>query len=362
MMVNHFLQIRNGDTVDTLREFLSAWWVQNDIEAMLAPVEIPGEPAVNVRIIEGSAELRTVNPFAPIMLINAAALVENFLRQHPGKRLAIVLRPCELRTLVELRKRHRIPSWSQKDGNAEHQITVIGMDCPGTFPVGVFAEQVVSRGIDELTHQALEYGTRPGFVPHQLRSGCLVCDRPAPVGADMMIGAIGIAPHGFMLVIARDEETDARLQLHAVTDSLATEVQVVRRETAVGALVELNAQNRRKLALARSDDKDSLIGLFGLFARCSLCADCLDACPLYDGELTGMLGVDTPTSGSRPLLPELVSVSRWLASCSGCGMCQEACENDVSLTQLFAMISHQIRGELHYTAGDPFQNLPWVNG
>ena len=98
-----------------------------------------------------------------------------------------------------------------------------------------------------------------------------------------------------------------------------------------------------------------------MFARCTLCADCLDACPLYDGELTGMLGVSSEARQKvHPLLSEMVGVSRWLASCSGCGMCQEACEHNVSLARVVTVLSHRIQNELHYRPGDPNQPLPWT--
>ena len=119
------------------------------------------------------------------------------------------------------------------------------------------------------------------------------------------------------------------------------------------------ADRRKNLAREDSLDEKNFSSLLGLFARCTLCADCLDACPLYGGELAGMLGVNRLHQGGRPLLSELVGVSRWLVSCSGCGMCQEACEHSVTLSQLISAISHRLRSELHYTAGDPLQRLPW---
>jgi Fe-S oxidoreductase len=97
-----------------------------------------------------------------------------------------------------------------------------------------------------------------------------------------------------------------------------------------------------------------------MLARCTLCADCLDACPLYDGELSGMLGVRETQQRAHPLLTELVSVCRWLASCSGCGMCQETCEQGVSLTPLIITLSHRIQHGLKYRPGDPDRRLPWT--
>lgn len=81
---------------------------------------------------------------------------------------------------------------------------------------------------------------------------------------------------------------------------------------------------------------------------------------MYYGEFSGMLGVGGSHKPSRPLLSELVEVSRWLASCSGCGMCQEACEHGVLVATLISLLAQSIREPLHYHAGDPSQQLPWI--
>jgi CO dehydrogenase/acetyl-CoA synthase alpha subunit len=162
-----------------------------------------------------------------------------------------------------------------------------------------------------------------------------------------------------LVVIAQDENLDEHLELSDITDSIATEQQVVCREMMVGKLGDKQAEKRAALASAQTRRVEEFNSLLSMFARCTLCADCLDACPLYEGELTGMLGVSEARQGAHPLLSELVGVSRWLASCSGCGMCQEACEQGAALSSLISAISHQIQSDLHYQAGDPDQRLPW---
>jgi Fe-S oxidoreductase len=117
---------------------------------------------------------------------------------------------------------------------------------------------------------------------------------------------------------------------------------------------------RDELALILPQRMGELGSVLSWLAKCSLCGDCLDACPLYDGELSGLLGIGTARYGGQPLLAEVVEVSRWLASCAGCGMCEEACTSDVPLTVLISSLAHRIREELHYPSGDPAARLPWV--
>lgn len=358
MNVNHVLKFSNQGAVFAFQRFLTSFWDQLGLDAMLAPVETPDQPEIAPHVIETPDALAEVNPFAPIMLVNTAALVEDFVDQYSGKRLAIILRPCEFRTLIELHKRHQAPAFSQARNSAKENVLLIGVDCPGTFSTDQYNQRAIRRGVDLLTQDSLFYGTRDVGSVQEFRQACQICDKLVPLGADLSIGTIGVVPTGFMLMIAEDGAVDEALQVGKVTDGIATEEQVVQRELAVGNLI--NQRLARQKELVHTSDVGEELGSFlGIFARCTLCADCLDVCPLYNGELTGMLGVGKNQEERRALLPELVRLSRWLASCSGCGMCQEACEHGISLGRMIASLSSRICTELRYNAGSSLQHLPW---
>ena len=358
MNVNRILHVREEDPVKTLQDFLAAWWEQVVLDAMLAPVELPDHSAVSPQVITEPAELSSVNPFAPVMLANTATMIQDFVRDHPNQHLAVLLRPCELRAMIELRKRHRIYYQQVYGGNEQESLVVIGVDCPGTFSQIAYTQHLLNHRDDgEIIHVGRSYGTQDRYVPYEVRQTCQTCDSPGPLGADLTIGTIGIEPEGNLMIIARNEETDATLKLQNITDSFATESQVEFREMMVGKLVDERADKRFALMNNEALPQDFTSAL-ALFARCTLCADCLDACPLYDGELAGMLG-EGHQSG-RSLLSELIRVSRWLASCSGCGMCRESCEHGIPLTQIVTVLSHRIQSELGYRPGDPKQRLPWM--
>ena len=360
MNVNRILPVQNENTLKTLQDFLVAWWGRVGLDAMLAPVELPDHSAVTPQVIFDPAKLANVNPFAPVMLVNTATVIQDFVRDHPNQHLAVILRPCELRALIELRKRHRVYYQPVYGGNEEESLILIGVDCPGTFSQEEYDQHLLSlqNGETEMLHVGLSYGKKESYVPHEVRATCQMCDSPAPLGADLVVGTIGIEPQGNLLLIARNEEVDGILRLQEGTDRMAAEQQVVCREVMVGKLVDQRTEIRS--ALMNQDLPKDFTSILALFARCTLCADCLDACPLYDGELAGMLGAGDGRQNGRPLLSELIRVSRWLASCSGCGMCRESCQYGIPLTQIVTNLSHRIQHELHYRPGDPNQRLPWM--
>ena len=355
MNVNHILSVRDGDTLKTLQSFLAEWWRRVGLDAMLGPVETGQDGVASPKVITQPADLARLNPFTPVMLSNTAAMVQDFVKDHPHSHLAVIGRPCELRAMVELQKRRRVSYQPLSTARGRERLVVIGVDCPGTYSP---PEHHPRHG--EMIHVAVMYGRQESYIPYDVRPTCQMCDSPAPLSADMIIGTIGVEPEGELLIIAHNEELDASLKLHELTDRTATEREVVHREMMVGKLVDKRVEKRAALIKSQQSQTEELGTVLAMFARCTLCADCLDACPLYDGELAGMLGVDKNRRSSHSLLAEMVRVSRWLASCSGCGMCRESCPQGVPLAQVVTVLSHRIQSELRYRPGDPAQPLPWT--
>jgi len=323
MNVNRIFHLPEVDYDETARTFLSRLWAIANFDIMLLPRNaIDGS---DIQIINSSLDLVDAVPFDEQMVSNAASLVMDVVNHQKGKKIAALLRPCELRTLIELRKRGRV-QWRTPNGDSgAGWLLLIGHDCE----------------------------TQP-------RKACQICDSTIPYGADISIGTLGMESFETqLLIIAKDEWIDRSFGLNMICQRMASEEEVVVREEVAGDIVIDHAKRRKDLFSDGSGEYEDLSNLLAFFSRCTLCTDCLDACPLYEGELASMLGVHGKHQQEAPLLSELVGVSRWLVSCSGCGMCQQACASNTFLMPLVSALSHQLRGKLNYAAGDPGQALPW---
>lgn len=360
MHVNHILEVKNGDTLLAIRRFLTAWWENYQPVAMLVPLEDLQTGFVSTQLIEDPAELARANPFAPLMTANSAGMAYRLQQERPDQRLGAMLRPCELRTFTELRKRHSTRANDRDAWNG--RMVIFGIDCMGTYSLEDYRRNIAQIGLQELTRETLSNASAGGFKAHKYRTACQICDWSAPWGADVVIGTIGVDTEKYLLLIARDVICDNCLELGAISDHPAIEYQVSRRETVVGAVADAHSGVRRHLiantpGYCRFDDLGSMLAWF---ASCSLCGKCLHACPLYNGELDAMIGIGSTSPQKSATLADLIYVSRWLASCSGCGICEEECHREVPLTLLISALSHRIQEENHYIAGDPAQRLPWV--
>jgi formate dehydrogenase subunit beta len=358
MSVNRVLSVGGTGVEGRLRTFLQGWWERIGLKAILAPVELPERPYVIPQVISDPASLARINPFAPFLSTNAASAISEFIITQPQGPLAVLLRPCELRTLVELQKRKRVNFDFGKSGDGKGFMITIGVDCPGTYPCTEYNRRVELSGMQMVTGEALIYGIEEGSIPGELRPACQICDWPVPWGADITIGMFGM--HQNLLVIARDELTDSSLALEQVSDRIATVPEMMRRNKIIEKVGNARSLRRANLNAPDAMRQAGFNSLLACFARCTLCADCLDACPLYDGELSGLLGVGSSSQRNRPILVELVSVTRWLCSCTGCGMCEDACPQGIALSRLVSILSHQIREEIQYTPGEPEKCPPWM--
>jgi hypothetical protein len=355
MNVNRMIEVEREDPVRTLQKFLANWWDAYQMESLLAPAEIDDRELIGTRVIQNRSDLADVNPFAPVMLSNAARTADRYIQDHPSERVGVILRPCELRVYHELHKRRLDPV-------DDSQAVIIGIDCLGTFLPENYRQMVAQRGAANILAETLVNAAEGGLRPQPFRTACQICDWPAPRGADLTVGAIGINSSQFLLLIARDEATDHRLGLSDLTDHPATEYQVSHRETVVGAIADIRAAIRKNMVeeMATSRHFGDLGSVLAWLANCDLCGRCLNACPLYDGELDALLGKPQPRHADRSPLAQMAAVSRWLTSCGGCGMCEETCDHGVPLILLISALSHRIQGDLHYTSGDESKSLPWM--
>lgn len=349
MNVNRVINVEDGDTVNALREFLASWWTQNKFDAILAPVERSDNSGIEMRLIEDPQGLVSVNPFAPVMVRNAARMTIEFIHDHPTIKLVAMFRPCELRTFFELRK------CGYKIANSG-ELVLLGVDCPGLIQEKELSRQIVTSSIGLLTRASLRDAAEGNKQWRFLRTACKICDWPAPRGADVSIGVIGVDNENLILIIVSDETVDARLVLNSTATEFATEYQVSHRETVVGAVADrCNDMRRILLEEFQSSCRYNDLGcLLALFTNCNLCGNCLNACPLY-------LGGGAQFQDKFSFIEELVHLGRWLASCSGCGLCEQMCDQGIPLTLLVSSLSHRICQELNYVPGDPFRQLPWAS-
>ncbi len=324
----------HGDPLGAVRRLLHTLWREVELDGLLVP-QSDLETGAAPHILKDPSELSQVNPFRPLMMINGAKVLPEQIRQHPQDHLGVLLRPCEMRALVEMVKHDSF--------KVDHLLT-ISVDCLGTYPASDFewrAERKLSS--EALTKEALQFARQGGIVAYRFRSACQSCASQAAVGADINIAVLGLPVRQYILVQARDDATVERFKLARITDGPAELTSIEQRERLLAKMLERNSHARDRViqGLLEVMPKNTE-ELAKRFESCGDCQDCMSICPICEVEFP-----NRAADGSSSLR----SIERWMVSCSGCGMCEQACPNHWPLNAYFGHLRKQVIGQSGYIPG-----------
>jgi formate dehydrogenase subunit beta len=351
MLISRVLEVQDGDAVAAVRRFLVRLLEENVAERIFAPVDTTAGHEPHAQVVPDRDAVQTVNPLLPLMMENAAEALRQAMALESNATFAAVLRPCEVRAVIELAKRGRFDLG---------RLVIVGMDCLATYDADFYHEVNASHPDDPywMMHEALRFAQKGQIAPYRYRIACQLCERPAAdyQAVDVMLGVIGVDAREKILVLA-DERSDVRLKLHKVTDRKATEREAVEREVALWRLAE-----RRKEAATRKLEElgltDANMGvIMGYMSKCTLCGNCVEACPLCTDELN-----EAFKQGKEAFITSFVNQSERLASCAACGMCQVHCPENIPLCAINRALSQQIQTRMRYVPGrSADEPLPWTS-
>lgn len=352
-MVEHYsLKTADKGVTGAFQAFL-AWVLESQrVDALLVPCRLPSGNSV-AQVLVGSPEmLDSASPLAPVMPVSSARIVSDITKVAPaGDRLGVLLRPCELRALVELVKLQQ----ARLDN-----LVLIGIDCFGTYRPNDYEEEA-RKGSSPL--ERLLGRMARGEEDPLLREACQVCEHPFPTGADVTVGLWGMELEEEILLLPQSSQGEELLKGLEPGDSARAE----KREEAIAQLVKKRIENRDRLFQKTLEEAHGPEKLLAVLSRCVNCHNCRRVCPLcycrecffdsptFEWEADryldwarrrGALRMPTDT-----LLFHLTRMNHVAACCVGCGLCSDACPNDVPVFPLFRLVAARTQEVLGYVPG-----------
>jgi len=281
-------------------------------------------------------------------------LVSQLTADKPKKKLGAVLKPCEIRALIEL----------VKLGQASiENLFIIGTDCLGTYEVEDYAKHIENR---EDTKE--EKGERVLFEMHQgitksdvelpipLRPACRICNAISPSFADITLSLFGI-DDGVIICLEKEMNKKLGLKENKSPGRQKVIAEVEKRNTTVRDKVFTEFREKMKTG---TDFADAL-------ATCTRCYACQSACPICycrvcffrtetfepesDRYYRWAEREDALRMPTEILLFHLTRLNHMAASCIGCGMCESACPRDLPLTTIFEAVGDGVQKALDYEPG-----------
>jgi formate dehydrogenase subunit beta len=320
-MNTNWLVETHGDPLGVIQTLIKAAWVGFELDTLMLSMNGSTKP----HLINDPEQLYKVNPFKPLMTKNAVKYLPQVLEDIPNRRVGVLLRPCEMRALAEITKRETLPM---------DRVLTICFDCLGTYPREDYQWRAERKGSSErLAWESLHFARQGGIAAYRFRSACQTCRTPIGQGGDVNIGVIGLPVRQKILVDARDYETAKTLGREEITREEDQSL-IDQRDYIIAKLLQRGTHTRQRLA----DNLESILprdldALLHLFERCGECRECFDNCPLCTA--------DYPARDKLGMYAR-EEVKRWMISCAGCGMCEQACPNHLPLVSIFTQIRQQL--------------------
>lgn len=363
--MNTLIQVENMDVLGAIRGFLRQLLESGMVESLFVPLEVQKGMVVPALVTDAN-RLAQANPLMPVMPINNARAVSALTGKRSPVRLGVVLRPCEIRALIELVKLQQ----ADLEG-----VIIIGLDCPGTYDLAKY--QAILDGqpiqLNDYLAAASQGGTLASSLP--LRLACQMCVQPTPVQADIWLHLFGVDAFQGIPVSFRNEEMGAewvkQLGLEE-TDRIDEKVKPV-----VEKLITSRRQVRERELTAMRARMNADGGIASIFAACIRCHNCMTACPIcycktclfktaaFDHAPEAYLKAARRKGAQRmlgdTLLFHMTRLNHMSTSCVSCGMCSSACPSDIPVGTLFSAIGEQVQAAFDYHPGQDLKEpLPLV--
>jgi formate dehydrogenase subunit beta len=336
-------------------------------EAIMIPKGLPSKDGFVQTLIRDPEKMDGVCVLSPTMPVQSARVISNLTVKNLGKKVAVVLKACEIRAIVELTKFLQI--------KLDH-LYIIGIDCPGTFEVADYAKMVQEGGGGEKLIKELSSGMEKGDVSppsgYSFRSACQMCEYPV-TQADVILKLFGY-PADKEIGVEVGEKLEKEIEEKGILSF--SEKEPGQRKEVVGKVVAERAKKRDAAFEEFKGVVKDLQSFLDRFSTCIRCHNCMVACPIcyckecvfrtavfeHDGDqflrwADRKGGIRMPTD---TLIFHLIRMSHMVTSCIGCGLCESACPSRLPVATLFRSVGDRIQKMFQYVPGRDVKETPPV--
>ena len=361
------VKVSEGRTEEAIIGFLKTLLEKGVVEAMVVPKRLPSGDGFVQTLIRDPEKLNGVCVLSPTMPVQSARVASHLTIKNMGKKVAAVLKACEIRAIVELTKFLQVKL---------DNLYLIGIDCPGTFEVAdyakMFQEGKGGEGLTKGLLKGMAKGETPSVDGYAFRTACQMCEYPIPQ-ADIVLKLFGYQIEQEIGVeigekLGKEIEEKGNLSFSENEPPLRSEV--------LNKVIAERTKKRDALFEEFKGVVKDLRSFLDRFSTCIRCHNCMVACPIcyckecvfrttvfeHDGDqflrwADRKGGIRMPTD---TLIFHLIRMSHMVTSCIGCGLCDSACPSRLPVATLFRSVGDRIQKIFQYVPGRDVKETPPV--
>ena len=352
------IDLRDSDFKRSIQDFMVRLLQSDLVGSVMLPKRTTGGDNYVQALVKNPALLANTDVSAPVIPVQAARLISHLTFNDPGEKIAVVVKPCEARALVELTKFLQV---------RRESLLIIAVDCLGTYEAKDFSS-LVKAGKDpaaDLRKQAAA-GRCEADAEAPFRTACTICEHPSmPVElVDLVIGLWGVDCEKNIYIESGD---DLAAQLTEKNILEVNDAEQPRRAECLSSLREERVQKRDEVLAEFGRKVNSVKGMQELLSTCMRCHNCMINCPIcycrecvfrsptFEHTPDQYLGWAADKGAIRmpanTVMLHLTRLNHMVMSCVGCGLCDTACPNDIPVTSLFRMVGLQAQKMMDYEPG-----------
>ncbi len=345
-----------GSPGQAVNKLLSRLLEQDQVRAVLVPMALPPSSLPMPALIQSVSDLEKALPLAPVAAVSSAVQAAKVSLAGPEYKIAALLRPCEIRAVVELTKLNQARL---------ENLLLIGLECPGRLENQDYLDMKArDTNLDLAFYQDASLQDRAANT-------CLTCREFIPENTQINICILGLDPVeelGISWNGSLKEDLAKALELEPVQvpggrkkhiqehlSSRQQAFETLSRETAAG----LKAPRAMQSMIAHC------LGCFNCQRACPVCfcRQCVCSREAFDRDPQALLarfagagGVRLPAELTMFHLTRLAHMSH---ACVGCGQCSSVCPSRIPVADIFRTVGARTQEELDYKAGqDPDAPIP----